>query len=128
MRSSERGPDVPVQWAAHPVSCISCFCQLFLTIPFAKPLNHYPRCTITSATMEELVVGLVNILSNLFLQYPIAVSNLNGVDKILPTFLQLHEDNAMTKSTLQKTSVLDPGETLSTEIAELCVSENDLKK
>jgi len=68
MRSSEWGPDVPVHWAAHP------------------PLNHYPRSTITSDTMTELVVGTTNILSNLFLRYPITVDNLHGVDKILPKF------------------------------------------
>ena len=78
--------------------------------------------------MEELVVGLVSILSNLFLEHQIAVSNLDGVDKILPAFLQLHEDNAVTKSTLQRTLVVDTVETFSTEIAELCISKNDLRK
>ena len=68
MRSSDWGPDVPVHWAAHP------------------PLNHYPRSTITFETMSELVVGVANILSNLFLQYPISVNTLDQVDKLLPKF------------------------------------------
>ena len=68
MRTSENGPDVPVHWAAHP------------------PLNHYPRSTVTSATMTELVIGVANILSNLFLQQPIFVSTLADVDRLLPKF------------------------------------------
>jgi hypothetical protein len=68
MRSSDWGPDVPVHWAAHPA------------------LNHYPRSVVTPATMRELVVGIANILSQLFLPYPITVVNLEGVDKLLPKF------------------------------------------
>lgn len=68
MRTSENGPDVPIHWAAHP------------------PLNHYPRSTVTSTTMTELVIGVANILSNLFLQQPIFVSTLADVDRLLPKF------------------------------------------
>jgi hypothetical protein len=68
MRTSENGPDVPIHWAAHP------------------PLNHYPRSTVTSTTMTELVIGVANILSNLFLQQPIFVSNLAEVNRLLPKF------------------------------------------
>jgi len=68
MRSSNGGPDVPVHWAAHPA------------------LNHYPRSLVTPAIMTELIVGVANILSYLFLPYPITVSNLDGVGKLLPKF------------------------------------------
>jgi hypothetical protein len=68
MRSSDRGPDGPVHWAAHPA------------------LNHYPRSVVTPSIMKELVVGIANILSQLFLPYPTSVVNLDGVDKMLPHF------------------------------------------
>jgi hypothetical protein len=68
MRTSDNGPDVPIHWAAHP------------------PLNHYPRSTVTSTTMTELVIGVANILSNLFLQQPIFVSTLADVNRLLPKF------------------------------------------
>ena len=89
MRSSDWGPDVPVHWAAHP------------------PLNSYPRSVITSTTMNELVIGVTNILSNLFLRYPITVDSLNGVDKILPKFHSRSGDssdgNGVTKSKSSRT-------------------------
>ena len=78
--------------------------------------------------MDELVVGLANILSKLFMRYPITVNNLDGVDRILPKFSSLHEASAVTKSTPQKTSVVDLVDFLSTEIAELCISNNNLRK
>ena len=68
MRSSDRGPDGPVHWAAHPA------------------LNHYPRSVVTPSIMKELVVGIANILSQLFLPNPISVVNLEGVEKMLPQF------------------------------------------
>mmetsp|Transcript_11033 Transcript_11033/g.12733 ORF Transcript_11033/g.12733 Transcript_11033/m.12733 type:complete len:337 (-) Transcript_11033:100-1110(-) len=68
LRNSNWGPDGPVHWAAHP------------------PLNSYPRSVVTPAIMEELVIGVANILSCLFLvPYPITVSNLDGVQKLLTT-------------------------------------------
>jgi len=66
LRNSNWGPDGPVHWAAHP------------------PLNSYPRSVVTPAIMTELVVGVANILSCLFLlPHPITVSNLDGVKKLL---------------------------------------------
>mmetsp|Transcript_20194 Transcript_20194/g.50247 ORF Transcript_20194/g.50247 Transcript_20194/m.50247 type:complete len:414 (-) Transcript_20194:157-1398(-) len=65
MRNSDWGPDTPVHWAAHPAR------------------NGYPLTVVTSETMTELVVGITNILSLLFLSKLITVSNLDQVDKML---------------------------------------------
>ena len=50
MHNSDWGPDSPVHWAAHP------------------KLNSYPLTMVTSEMMTELVVGVANILSLLFLE------------------------------------------------------------
>jgi len=50
MRNSDWGPDSPVHWAAHP------------------KLNSYPLTMVTCEMMTELVVGVANILSLLFLE------------------------------------------------------------
>ncbi len=65
MRNSDWGPDAPVHWAAHP------------------PRNAYPLTMVTEETMTELVVGLANILSHLFLPKPRFVNNLEQVDRML---------------------------------------------
>ena len=68
LRSSDWGPDAPVNWAAHPA------------------LNHWPRSVVTDATMVELVVGMANILSLLFLPHKATASDLKGVDEMLSQF------------------------------------------
>ena len=68
LRSSDWGPDAPVNWAAHPA------------------LNHWPRSVVTDATMVELVVGTANILSHLFLPHKATASDLKGVDELLSQF------------------------------------------
>eukprot|EP00536_Pseudo-nitzschia_multiseries_P009817 jgi/Psemu1/24346/gm1.24346_g len=111
MRSSDWGPDVPVHWAAHPA------------------LNHYPRSTTTPATMTELVVGTANILSNLFLRYPITVDNLEGVDKILPKFSSWTEDDSGGRGKLKtarsmKTNTADEVDPLVIDLTGLSISDH----
>jgi len=65
MRNSDWGPDAPVHWAAHPAR------------------NGYPLTMVTAETMTEVVVGLANILSHLFLPKPTILKNLEDVDKML---------------------------------------------
>jgi len=112
MRSSDWGPDVPVHWAAHP------------------PLNSYPRSVVTSTTMNELVIGVTNILSNLFLRYPIIVDSLNGVNKILPKFHSELSDssdgNGVTKSkssTIKRRHV-DPADQLAINLTMIHISDD----
>ena len=75
MRNSERGPDAPVQWALH------------------APINHYPRTVVTPYTMTEVVVGIANILSHLFLPSPVKVMNMEGVENLLNKFQEDQENS-----------------------------------
>lgn len=81
MRNSDWGPDTPVHWAAHP------------------PRNSYPLTVVTSETMTELVVGVANILSLLFLYKAINVSNLEQVDTMLSSPLWHEGGNSATSAT-----------------------------
>jgi len=69
MPSSNEGPDAPVHWAAHSSG------------------NDFPHSVMPSETMDELVVWLTNILSNLFLRDPIKVDGIYGVSEALSKFV-----------------------------------------
>ena len=69
MRSSNDGPDVPVHWAAR------------------APSKAFPHSVVTSETMDELVVGVTTILSNLFLRDPVEVYGIYEVNKALSKFV-----------------------------------------
>ena len=70
MRSSDWGPDVPVHWAAHP------------------PLNHYPRSVVTNETMTELVLGVANLLCELFVVEDTYDNNNKGTNKGRPPVIK----------------------------------------
>ena len=66
LRNSDGGPDVPVLWAMHP------------------PQNSNPLCVVTDQTMVELIVGVANILADLFLpSKPFPITRLDDVEKII---------------------------------------------